>query len=159
MPGLWLWGASDGSGAFNFGVLGYLLMWFVFHAVTPASQGLFQAGWFVESLLSQTLVVHLLRTARVPFFQSRPSLPLLLSCLAVVGTGMILPQTHVGAMIGMKPLPGFYYLWLLGVLVGYGFLVQTVKGWYIRRYQSWLQSCVRQESHPLEPPLSAAEEK
>lgn len=116
----------------------YLLMWFVFHAVTPASQGLFQAGWFVESLLSQTLVVHLLRTAKVPFFQSRPSLPLLLSSLAVVGTGMVLPQTHLGAMIGMKPLPGLYYLWLLGVLVGYGLLVQTVKGWYIRRYQSWL---------------------
>jgi len=76
-----------------------------------------------ESLLSQTLVVHLLRTAKVPFFQSRPSLPLLLSSLAVVGTGMLLPQTHIGAVIGMKPLPGFYDLWLLAVLVGYGVLV------------------------------------
>jgi Mg2+-importing ATPase len=116
----------------------FLLMWFVFHAMTPASQGLFQAGWFVESLLSQTLVVHLLRTAMVPFFQSWPSLPLLLSSLVVVGVGMVLPATHVGAVIGMKPLPPLYYLWLVGVLVGYGVLVQGVKGWYIRRYHSWL---------------------
>jgi Mg2+-importing ATPase len=116
----------------------FLLMWFVFHAMTPASQGLFQAGWFVESLLSQTLVVHLLRTAKVPFFQSRPSLPLLLSSLVVVGAGMILPQTHLGAVIGMKALPPLYYLWLVGVLIGYGLLVQGVKGWYIRRYHSWL---------------------
>jgi Mg2+-importing ATPase len=116
----------------------YFLMWFVFHCTVPATQGLFQAGWFVESLLSQTLVVHLLRTSKVPFFQSRPSLPLLLSSLIVVGAGMVLPQTHLGAMIGMKPLPGLYYLWLVAVLLGYGLLVQTVKGWYMRRYNAWL---------------------
>jgi Mg2+-importing ATPase len=116
----------------------FFIMWFVFRAVSPDSQGLFQAGWFVESLLSQTLVVHLLRTAKVPFVQSWPSLPLLLSSLVVVGAGMILPQTHIGAVIGMKPLPALYYLWLVGVLVGYGLLVQTVKGWYIRRYKGWL---------------------
>lgn len=116
----------------------FLLMWFVFRAVSPESQGLFQAGWFVESLLSQTLVVHLLRTAKVPFLQSWPSLPLLVSSLVVVGVGMVLPQTHIGAVIGMKPLPALYYLWLVGVLVGYGLLVQAVKGWYIRRYKGWL---------------------
>ena len=116
----------------------FFLMWFVFRAVSPENQGLFQAGWFVESLLSQTLVVHLLRTAKMPFIQSWPSLPLLISSLVVVGVGMILPQTHIGAVIGMKPLPALYYLWLVGVLVGYGLLVQTVKGWYIRRYNSWL---------------------
>ena len=116
----------------------FLLMWFVFRAVSPDSQGLFQAGWFVESLLSQTLVVHLLRTAKVPFLQSWPSLPLLSSSLVVVGVGMVLPQTHIGTVIGMKPLPALYYLWLIGVLLGYGLLVQTVKGWYIRRYNSWL---------------------
>lgn len=116
----------------------YIVMWFVFGANTPDEVKLFNSGWFVEGLLSQTLVVYMLRTARVPFVQSWPSLPVLLSTGTAIITGMILPFTPIGAGLGMVPLPANYFLWLWLILGSYCLLTQSLKGFYIRTFGKWL---------------------
>ncbi|ATS18955.1 magnesium-translocating P-type ATPase [Parathermosynechococcus lividus PCC 6715] len=116
----------------------YIVMWFVFAANTPEDVKLFNSGWFVEGLLSQTLVVHMLRTARVPFFQSWPSLPVLLSTGTAIIAGMIIPFTPLGAGLGMVPLPANYFIWLWLILGSYCLLTQYLKGFYIRTFGKWL---------------------
>jgi Mg2+-importing ATPase len=96
--------------------------------------GLFQAGWFVESLLTQTLVIHVIRTARVPFVQSRASAALMLSTLAVAAAGVAIPYTVVGAALGFRPLPWTYWPILAAMLLGYGLLTLLAKGWFVRRW-------------------------
>jgi Mg2+-importing ATPase len=121
-----------------FDVLTFLVMWHVFGARTPERQALFQSGWFVEGLLTQTLIVHMIRTARVPFLESRAATPLVMGTTAVVLVGLLLPFTPVGAHLGFVKLPLAYFPFLLFVLLTYAALVQVVKGWYIRRYRVWL---------------------
>ncbi len=116
----------------------FLLMYFVFKANVPAAQALFQSGWFVEGLLSQTLIVHLIRTERLPFFQSTASRPVLLLTGAIVLVGLGLPFSPLGRALGLVPLPLAYFGWLVGFLVGYAALTQFVKRWYIRRFGDWL---------------------
>src|ERR1019366_6367841 len=74
-----------------FDIATYLLMWHVFGANSPAHQSLFQSGWFIESLLTQTLIVHMIRTAKVPFLQSRATWPVLTLTGAIMGCGILLP--------------------------------------------------------------------
>lgn len=116
----------------------YGIMWWVFGANTPADQALFQSAWFVEGLLSQTLIVHMLRTEKIPFLQSWPSLPVLLATGGVVAIGIITPYTPFGAGLGMVPLPASYFPWLAGILLSYCLLTQAIKTWYIRRFGKWL---------------------
>ncbi|WP_020466466.1 magnesium-translocating P-type ATPase [Singulisphaera acidiphila] len=116
----------------------FALMWFVFGANTPEQQALFQSGWFVEGLLSQTLIIHMIRTERVPFFQSRAALRLLLMSLGIMAVGIAIPFTTLGSAVGMVPLPAAYFPWLAGTLVSYCTLTQLVKRWYIRRFGTWL---------------------
>jgi Mg2+-importing ATPase len=113
-------------------------MWFVFGANTIEKQGLFQSGWFVEGLLSQTLIVHMIRTQKIPFIQSIASVPLLLTTALVMAVGIYLPYSHTGASIGLVPLPFSYFPWLILTLICYCLLVQGVKVWYIRKYHHWL---------------------
>lgn len=94
----------------------------------------FQTGWFVESLWTQTLVVHLLRTEQTPFLASRPGGPLLATTAMAVAFGSVLPYTVVGAHLGMTPLPAVYFLWLPAVLLGYLLAGQTVKRRFLARY-------------------------
>ena len=116
----------------------FAVMWYVFGANSEARQALFQSGWFVEALLSQTLIVHLIRTQKIPFLQSVASLPLILTTSVVAAVGIYIPFSHLGAMIDLVPLPPQYFVWLLGTLLGYSILCQTIKVWFIRKYQSWL---------------------
>ncbi len=115
----------------------FAVMWFVFGANSPEKQALFQSGWFVEGLLSQTLIVHMIRTRKIPFIQSIASFPLLLTTIIIMAIGIYIPYSFVGATIGMVPLPGSYFYWLVATLISYCVLVQCVKLWFIRRYQ-WL---------------------
>jgi P-type Mg2+ transporter len=112
----------------------YALMWFVFKAKSVDHQALFQTGWFVESLMTQTLIVHVIRTAKVPFFQSRASLPMLLITATVMCIGMYLPFSPIGSSLGFVPLPAAYFLWLAGILTCYCVLTQFVKTWFIKKY-------------------------
>jgi len=121
-----------------FDITTFCLMWFVFSANTVGEQSLFQSGWFIEGLLSQTLVVHMIRTRKIPFFQSTATLPVLLLTGAIMVIGIYIPFSPLGNLIGLQPLPWTYFPWLVATLVGYCVLTQLVKTLYIRRFSAWL---------------------
>jgi Mg2+-importing ATPase len=97
------------------------------------SASLFQTGWFVESLLTQSLIISIIRTDRIPFLQSRPSWPLLVVTSLVMATGVALPFTAVGASLGFTPLPPLYWPFLAVTIICYAALTQGVKVWLLRR--------------------------
>jgi Mg2+-importing ATPase len=121
-----------------FDVTTFLLLWFVFGANSTARQAMFQSGWFVEGLLSQTLIVHMIRTEKIPFVQSRAALPVLLLTSAIMLFGIWMPFSTPGRAVGMVPLPAAFFPWLLITLVAYCALTQVVKMRYIARFQRWL---------------------
>jgi Mg2+-importing ATPase len=98
----------------------------------------FHTGWFIESLLSQTLIVHMIRTRKIPFIQSRASWPVMLATLTIMAVGIVFPFTSLGARIGLVGLPLVYFPWLIVTLLCYCFLTQVVKKWYIRKFEPWL---------------------
>jgi len=110
----------------------FALMWWVFKASTHPA--LFQTGWFVESILSQTLVVHVIRTNRIPFVQSRASTPLILTTILICVVGAALPYSPLACLFGFVALPHRYWLFLAPILLAYLGLTQAVKGWLIRRF-------------------------
>lgn len=121
-----------------FDIATFLIMWFVFSANTVAEQALFHSGWFVVGLLTQTLVVHMIRTEKIPFIQSRATAPVMISTLIVMSLGLIIPFTGFGHSIGFVSLPGNYFPWLVLVLVGYMATMQVVKTLYIRKFREWI---------------------
>ncbi len=112
----------------------FALMLLVFKANTPEQQSLFQSAWFVEGLLSQTLIVHMIRTRKIPFIQSSPAPALVFATAAVMAVGILIPFTGFGHSIGMQPLPLSFFGWLVLILLVYAALAQRVKTWYVRRY-------------------------
>ncbi|MFF7860035.1 magnesium-translocating P-type ATPase [Pseudomonas monteilii] len=120
-----------------FDITTFALMWYVFAANSVEMQALFQSGWFIEGLLSQTLVVHMLRTRKVPFFQSTAALPVVLATGLVMALGIYIPFSPVGAMVGLVPLPWAYFPWLVATLLGYCVVAQAMKALYIRRFGQW----------------------
>lgn len=108
-----------------------------FSANSPEMQSLFQSVWFIESLLSQTLVVHMLRTQKIPFIQSTAALPVLLATGTVCVLGILIPFSPLGAAVGLQPLPWEYFPWLVATLLSYCVLAQMVKTIYIRRFGQW----------------------
>ncbi len=121
-----------------FDVVTFLVMWNVFHANTVAKQSLFQSGWFVVGLLTQTLIVHMIRTQHIPFIQSRAATPVILLTASIMALGIYLPFSPVGEHLGMVPLPPAYFIWLAVILSSYCLLTQVVKTIYIRRFGQWL---------------------
>jgi Mg2+-importing ATPase len=121
-----------------FDVTTFAVMWFAFGANAPARQALFQSGWFVEGLLSQTLIVHMIRTEKIPLVQSRAAPQVVALTTMVMAAGIALPFSPIGAAVGLRPLPGVYFAWLVAILLGYCVLTQRVKRWYIRRFDTWL---------------------
>jgi P-type Mg2+ transporter len=116
----------------------FALLWWVFGANAVDKQALFQSGWFVEGLLSQTLIVHLIRTRKVPFFQSWPCTPLLFSTALIITIGVILPFTQIGSAIGLVRLPLAYLFWLAAILFSYCLAIQAVKIWYLKQFKAWI---------------------
>ena len=117
-----------------FDIATYAVMWYVFQANAPEHQTLFQSGWFVEGLLSQTLIVHMIRTRRIPFLQSRASWPLMGMTLMVIALGLVLPFSPLAEYFQLQALPWSYFPWLVGILLGYCVLTQVLKGFWVRRY-------------------------
>ncbi|WP_447749213.1 magnesium-translocating P-type ATPase [Pseudomonas nicosulfuronedens] len=117
-----------------FDIATFLVLWHVFGANSPAQQTLFQSGWFVEGLISQLLVVHMIRTRRIPFLQSRAAWPLLGMTLAIIAVAIFLPMGPLAHSFRLQALPPGYWPWLAAILLGYMALTQTVKGWFARRY-------------------------
>jgi Mg2+-importing ATPase len=117
------------SSVFDFITFGVMLWGF------HAGPALFRSGWFVESLATQTLVIFAIRTRRIPFFRSRPSVPLLLAALAVVTVGAALPASPFGPMLGFRPLPSIFFLALILMVVAYLLLIELGKYWFYRSYR------------------------
>jgi len=105
----------------------YLVMFFVFRANDPSRASLFQTGWFVESLLTQTLIIHVIRTNRLPFIQSRASLQLTITSVLIMAIGVWLPFSPFAATLGFTALPPLYWPLLLATLFLYVLLTQSVK--------------------------------
>jgi Mg2+-importing ATPase len=125
------------SSIFDYATFG--LMWFVYHCSTHAAEGdyqshLFQTAWFVESLLTQTLIVHIIRTNRIPFIQSSPSWQLFLSTMTIMAIGSWLPYSPMAHFLGFVPLPASLWLWLAGFLLSYSVLCHHVKVWFLNKF-------------------------
>jgi len=97
-------------------------------------ESLFHTGWFVESILTQTLIVHIIRTNRIPFFQSIASPFLLLTTVLVMIAGGVLPYLPIGSYFGFIPLPVSFWIWIAGFLLCYSLLTHSVKVWFHRKY-------------------------
>ena len=117
-----------------FDMLTFAMMWWVFGAQTPAQQTLFQSGWFVVSLLTQALIVHLIRSPKLPFIESRASLPLMAMTLAIVTVGLFLPMGPLAHYFKLQALPPLYFALLPLIVLGYMALTQAMKGFYRRRW-------------------------
>jgi Mg2+-importing ATPase len=115
-----------------FDYLTFFLMLYIFNCwQNPA---LFHTGWFVESLSTQTLIIHVIRTNKIPFIQSRASWPLIVTSLIIVVAGAWLTVSPLATTLGFVPLPPLYWLYLAMMLLGYALLTQVVKTWFIRRF-------------------------
>ncbi|MCX7797806.1 MAG: magnesium-translocating P-type ATPase [Melioribacter sp.] len=121
------------------------LMWFFFNTkdylnpLTSAQQkeyleSLFQTGWFVESLLTQTLIVHIIRTKRIPFFGSMASLSMTLTTILIMTIGIWLPYSPFSKTLGFVPLPMVYWIWVAVILILYATLTHFVKSWFFKKF-------------------------
>ena len=117
------------SSVFDF--LTFAIMLQVFHA----DASLFRSGWFVESLATQTLVVFVIRTMRVPFWRSRPAMPLVITVLTVVVIGALLPLSPLASAFGFVPLGAAYFATLAGMVVVYALIVDRAKRWAVQPLQ------------------------
>jgi Mg2+-importing ATPase len=110
----------------------YFTMIYIFNAWN--NPALFQTGWFVESLLTQTLIIHIIRTAKIPFLESRASTALIMTTIIIAAIGIALPFTWLGGFLGFVPLPPTYWIALCLILMSYVVLTHFVKTWFIRRF-------------------------
>lgn len=95
---------------------------------------LFQTSWFVESLVTQTLIIHIIRTARVPFLESRAGAPVIATSLIIAAVGIAIPFTWFGGALGFVPLRPAYWVFLGLILVSYAVLTHLMKTWCTRRF-------------------------
>lgn len=121
-----------------FDILTYALMWFVFSANTPAEQAMFQTGWFMVGLTTQTLVVHLIRTRKVPFIQSIASPQVLFSSGMAIALGLGIVLLPLREVFEFTVLPSAYWFWFAGIILMYLIVVQVGKKIYIKKTNSWL---------------------
>jgi Mg2+-importing ATPase len=110
----------------------FVMLW-GFHCWDPSRAAVFQTGWFVESLMTQTLIIHVIRTNKIPFLQSRASWPLTATTLAIMALGMWLPYSPLASSLGLTSLPRMYWPILMLTLVCYMSLTQLIKVWLLRK--------------------------
>jgi len=117
-----------------FDIITFCMMWFVFGANSVENQTLFQSGWFVVGLLTQTLIVHMIRTRKIPFLQSRAAAPLMIMTGIIMVIGIFLPMGPLANYFKLQALPPLYFVLLPFILLAYMGLTQAMKGFYARRY-------------------------
>jgi Mg2+-importing ATPase len=111
----------------------FVMLW-VFKCWDPSRASLFQTGWFVESLMTQTLIIHVIRTNKIPFLQSRASRALTATTLAIMAFGMWLPYSPLASALGFAHLSRMYWPILMLTLLGYVGLTQIIKVWLLRKH-------------------------
>jgi Mg2+-importing ATPase len=114
----------------------FFVMLYLFKCSDPSRAPLFQTGWFVESLMTQTLIIHIIRTNKIPFFQSRASWSLILTTIAIMAFGAWLPYSPLASSLGLVHLPGLYWPILLATLLAYSCLTQAIKVWLL--WRKWI---------------------
>ena len=114
----------------------YFMMLYIFDCWNPGNAALFHTGWFVESLLTQTLIIHVIRTNKLPFLQSRASWPVIVTTTVIMMIGMCLPFSPIATALGFNTLPSLYWPLLALTLLCYVFLTQGVKVWLLRK--AWI---------------------
>ncbi len=117
-----------------FDITTYLVMWFVFATKTVGQQSLFQSGWFVVGLLTQTLIVHMIRTPKLPFIESRAAWPLIGMTGLIMAIGVLLPMGSLANYFKLQALPPAYFPWMVGIVLSYALLTTAMKRFYIRRF-------------------------
>ena len=140
------WGTSDllkftfsvGPVSSIFDVLTFLLMWFVFNANTIQDAALFHTGWFVIGLITQTVVVHVIRTKKIPFIQSNAGIGVTLSTLVVIAVAVFIPGSTFGTFFNFVALPYSYWKWMILIVIAYVLTTQVVKTIYIKINKQWL---------------------
>jgi P-type Mg2+ transporter len=111
----------------------FFVMLYLFKCWDPSRAPVFQTGWFVESLMTQTLIIHVIRTNKIPFLQSRASLPLTMTTLAIMALGAWLPYSPIASSLGLVHLPTMYWPILMVTLLSYMGLTQAIKFWLLKR--------------------------
>ncbi len=117
-----------------FDVITFIVLWNFYHANTIAGATLFQSGWFIEGLLTQTLIVHMIRTRKIPFLQSRAAWSLIVMTLVIATVGISLPMSSIAPYVSMTAVPLSYFGWVVAIVIGYMVLVQLMKGFYERKF-------------------------
>ena len=130
---------------FAFGFISMLLdvvcfgiLWFVFRYNTLDKAVLFQSGWFVFGILSQTLIIHMIRTSKIPFIESKSSKQLLISTFSVVLITLIIAFTDIARIFDLSRLPVTYLAWIYGLMCLYILIIQVYKKRYIKVNKEWL---------------------
>ena len=118
-------------------VLCFLVLWFIFGYNNPEMAGYFQCGWFMFGVISQTMVIHTIRTPKLPFIGDRASIQLTLSTLAVIAVTLIIGFTGLSALFDLPTMPISYMLWLAILMVVYMVFAQIMKVIYIKRHKDW----------------------
>ncbi len=115
-------------------IITFGVMWYAFKANDVVHQTLFQSGWFVVGLLTQTLVVHIIRTPKIAFIQSRASWQLTLKTVLTMAIGIYLPMGPLAGYFTLQTLPLPYFGWLVAIIIAYTVLTSLMKRYYIRRF-------------------------
>ena len=130
---------------FNFGLIStvldvicFVVLWHVFGFNTVEKAVMFQSGWFVFGILSQTLIIHMIRTSKIPFFESKSSKHLLISTFAVVIITVIIAFTDVSVIFDLSRLPHEFMGWIIVLMMIYILFIQIYKKFYIKRNREWL---------------------
>lgn len=117
-----------------FDVMTFVILWHVYGANSLAHATLFQSGWFIEGLVTQVLIVHMIRTRKVPFIQSKAGWPLVIMTIIILVIGITIPMSGLAQYVKMTALPLSYFLWLIVIVFSYMGLVQFMKGVYTRKF-------------------------
>ena len=121
-----------------FDVITFLLMFYVFKANTIDKQALFHTGWFIESILSQTLIIYLIRTKKVPFIESNANIKVILLTSAILIFALFIPYSKASVTLGFVPMSISFFIWIILILIGYFFTVILAKKYFIKKFNSWL---------------------
>ena len=118
-----------------FDILTFCILLFIFNA----DASLFQTAWFIESICTQTLIIFAIRTRVVPFYKSKPSIPLIVSTLSIVTIACLLPFTVIGSIFGFVQPPVSFFAVLVGLVIGYLILVELTKKWFYKKYSVFIE--------------------
>lgn len=133
-----IWNLKESFFAYMLSFFWLGALWFVFKYNSVEQQTLFQSGWFMFGILSQTLIIHMIRTSKIPFIESKSSKQLLLSTLSIVVITLIIAFSNIATIFDLSRLPYIYVLWIVALLVIYGILIQVYKKFYIKKNKEWL---------------------